>query len=287
LLRWQHRQFLSKKGHGAYFGVFENFAAARASLPPNPEFDQAALAAEYVDIRTRKVFEYDYPMIVWLDHAFRDGASKVLDIGGSVGVHYYAYQKYLQMPAGLSWRVVEVPSMAKLGREMAQKTRGGALTFSEDLVPALSGSDIWIAAGSLQYFESARPGDLLKQCARRPRHILLNKIPLYAGEDFVTTQNIDQGSFTPLHVYNRRRYIREIEAMGYALEDQWPVHERSLYLPGHPEKSFPCFSGLYFVSLAVEEHTPEQRLSGPPAKSAACQPGSSADERLDGLAHEH
>ena len=250
LLRWRRQQFLSAAGFGSYFGLFENFAQARDWLPVSSEFDSAALAAEYVEVRAKKVFAYDYPVMWWLQRAFGEGAASVLDIGGSVGVHFHAYGRYLRMPPGLSWRVVEVPAIAAIGRDMAAQAGAAALSFASDLEQALrEGDEIWIAAGSLQYFEDARPGDLLRRSRARPRHLLLNKLPLYDGEDYVTTQNIGSGCFAPAHVYNRRRFVDEVEGQGYVLRDQWQVLERSLYLPGFPERCVPSFSGLCFSAF--------------------------------------
>jgi putative methyltransferase (TIGR04325 family) len=250
LVRWRRQQFLAKNGLGFYFGLFDSFAAARASLPPGPEFNNDALASEYVEVRTRQVFAYDYPVMWWLDRAFRHGARSVLDIGGSVGVHYYAYQLYIDMPPGVTWRVVEVPAIVAIGRKHAADREAANPFFTEDLGEALAGdgADVWISAGALQYMEDARPGDLLKRSNEIPTHLLLNKLPLYEGKDFVTTQNIGEGCFAPMHVFNRDRLIRDVEALGYTLRDRWPVHERSLYLPGYPERSFPSFTGLYFAA---------------------------------------
>ena len=72
---------------------------------------------------------------------------------------------------------------------------------------------------------------------------------MYDGEDYVTAQNIGAGCFAPMHVYNRQRLISEIEVLGYALCDEWQVPERSLYLPGFPERCIPAHSGLYFRML--------------------------------------
>jgi putative methyltransferase (TIGR04325 family) len=247
--RWRRQKFFSEAGFAGHFGLFKSFAEARSSLPPSPEFDHAALAAEYVDVRTRKIFAYDYPVMWWLERAFRDGATKVLDIGGSVGVHFYAYRRYFDMPKDLSWRVVEVPAIAAIGRKMASQpdAHASALSFADELAPALSGNDIWISAGALHYLDNARPAQLLQQCEVRPRHILLNKVPLYGGEDYVTTQNIGAGCFAPMHVYNRRRFVKEVEALGYTLREQWQVPERSIDLPGFPEHRVPSFTGLYFT----------------------------------------
>lgn len=247
LLKWRRQHFLSSEGAGFYFGVFDDFAAARQSLPASPEFNHGQLATEYVDVRARQVFEYDYPVMWWLEQAFRQGARSVLDIGGSVGVHYYAYSSYLTLPADLSWRVVEVPAMAAIGRRIAAERGAGPLNFTDDFDDAIASAsaDIWIASGALQYLETGRPGELLARCSRRPEHVLLNKLPLFPGEDFVTTQNLGEGCFAPLHVFNDERLVREMEVQSYALRDRWAVHERSLYLPGYPDRSFSSFAGLY------------------------------------------
>ncbi|MBO9513630.1 MAG: methyltransferase, TIGR04325 family [Variovorax sp.] len=250
LRKWRLRQFLSREGFTAYFGVFDSFADARRWLPESPGFGKEELAREFVDVRCRRLYEYDYPVLWWLASALRSGARRVLDIGGSVGVHYYAYSRYLEMPPDLRWQIVEVPMIVSLGQGLAAEKGASALDFSTDLRASLADTDadLWLSAGTLQYMEDARPGDLLGRCAARPAHILLNKLPLYEGEDFVTAQNIGYDCFAPVQVFNRDRLIGEVEARGYVLRDTWAVHERSLYLPGFPERSLPSFSGLYFTA---------------------------------------
>lgn len=249
-LRWKRGQFLSPDGYCAYFGVFDSFVAARAWLPPNPEFDHAPLAAPYVDVVSKKVFPYDYPVMRWLERALNVGSTSVLDIGGSVGVHYYAYQPYIDMPSALSWHVIEVPAMVAIGRDLARTTGAAALTFSDQLDEAIASraDDIWISAGAIQYMEHGRPDRLLRNSRLPPTHVLLNKVPLYNGPDFVTTQNIGNGAYTPVHVYNGARFVEDIEALGYVLRDRWEVPDRSLHVPGHPERMCPHFTGLYFAS---------------------------------------
>jgi putative methyltransferase (TIGR04325 family) len=245
--RREHR-FLSDAGFCAYYGVFESFAEARAWLPPSREFNNEAVAADFTEHRTAQIFAYDYPMLWWLERALRGGARRVLDIGGSVGVHYLAYRRYLEMPADLTWLVAELPKTALLGRELAAQRQAPALHFTDDMAHALQQpSDVWLSAGAIQYVEHGRPDQLLRRASTRPRHLLLNKLPLYPGEDYVTTQNIGWGSFSPLYVCNDARFIADIEALGYTLADRWDVPERSLYLPGDSARKVPCFSGLYFV----------------------------------------
>jgi hypothetical protein len=41
--------------------------------------------------------------------------------------------------------------------------------------------------------------------------------------------------------------VKEVEALGYTLREQWQVPERSIDLPGFPEHRVPSFTGLYFT----------------------------------------
>lgn len=240
------RRFLEHEEMHLHFGVFRDFAHARAWLPRSNEFDDEALVDDYLNVRTQRIFAYDYPVLHWLHRAIDEGARRVTDIGGSVGVHYIAYRRYLDYPASLGWQVLEVPAMARLGRALADKAGLDALSFSSTLAAGDTPADIWLAEGSIHYLEQGRPDTLLARARFRPRHLLLNKLPLYDGEDFVSTQNLGCGLFAPHHVYNRQGFIDGIEAAGYRLIDRWDVPERSFFLPGHPDKSFGWYSGLCF-----------------------------------------
>lgn len=255
LLRaWRDRQrlayFLSDAGHASYYGVFASFSEARRALPRSAEHNQSALATEYIEVRSHRVYCYDYPMIHWLGAALGGGATRIFDIGGSVGVHYRAYRRYLAYPPWLSWQVCEVPAIAQIGRELAQRDGETPLTFTDALNPGEVQADVWISAGAIHYIEKARPDALLAACQHRPAHLLLNKLPLYEGDDFVSAQNMGANSFAPLHIYNRQRLVTDIESVGYRLVDSWEVPERHFYLPDHPEKSFGKYSGLYFRATA-------------------------------------
>jgi putative methyltransferase (TIGR04325 family) len=249
---WQKRRrlahFLSEEGFASFYGVFGSFSEARDALPKSKEHNQRALTAEYVNVRRHRVFSYDYPVIYWLSVAFRHGTASVFDIGGSVGVHYHAYKKLLVYPPSLTWQVCDLPEIVQVGRELAARNSETQLTFTDTLDPASVQADIWITAGAIHYIENARPNSLLAACKKRPTHFILNKLPLYGGDDFVSAQNIGKNSFAPQYVYNRKRFLTDIESVGYHLVDSWEVPECSFYLPGHPEKSFRKFSGLYFCA---------------------------------------
>lgn len=238
--------FLSTQGGGLHYGRFGSFAEANAWLPKNPGFDLASLTDEYLEVRTQRIFAFDYPVMFWLREAFESGARSVFDIGGSVGVQYYSYRRYMKFPSELVWRVSELPVVCRLGREYAQKQGATAMQFMETLDVASIADDIWIAAGVLEFLEKTSLPDLLAQAAARPRYILLNKLPLWKGEQYVSTQNIGAGSFTAHYVFNREQFIDSVKAQGYELLDSWDVPERCYQDPLEPERDFANYSGLCF-----------------------------------------
>ena len=254
--RRDYAHFLSQEGFASHYGVFDDFTQAREMLPLSREFNQRELTDEYEKIRTQQLFTYDYAVIFYLAKAFAENSTTIFDIGGSVGVHYHAYKKVLDYPLKMTWQVFETPEVVQVGREIATRKGSLQLLFTDSLEMSQVESDIWISAGALQYIEDARPCRLLANCKKRPTHIIFNKLPVYSGEDFVTAQNIGNSSYAPAYVYNRSRFVNEIESMGYKLLDSWGVHERTFYLPGHPEKSFGSFSGMYFKAL--KDNQPER-----------------------------
>jgi putative methyltransferase (TIGR04325 family) len=241
-----YRRFLSAEGFATYYGAYGSFAEARANLPASREFDSADVVADLMDTRLHRVYPYDYPVVHWLGQAFLGGATRVFDLGGSVGVHYHAYHRILPYPDSLQWEVCEVPAAATVGRQTAERLGSRGLTFVDKLDPGAVRAQVWISAGALQYIEDARLDRLLDASPEPPEHVILNKLPLYDGDEFVVTQNIGPGIYAPAYVYNRARFLEQVKGEGYELVDGWEVPERSFYLPGHPERCFQSFSGLYF-----------------------------------------
>jgi putative methyltransferase (TIGR04325 family) len=244
--RWQYEQrFTSARGYAAYRGVFSSFEEARASAPAGQPlgFDVEGFEKKYAD-RPHRIFSYDYRMLFWMQRLLTEN-SVVFDWGGHLGVHYYGYSKHLIYPPGLRWIVCEVPRIVTAGTEQARvrgETRLRYTTFPQEA----DGAHLLIAGGSLQYIETPTLPALLRSLARPPAHLLLDRIPLYRGDDFVTLQNAGVG-FTPLRVWNRDAFIDELRALGYELVDEWDVPERALRVPTYPEQSFDSFSGVYLV----------------------------------------
>jgi putative methyltransferase (TIGR04325 family) len=227
---------------GSYRGVFSSFAEARASAPSQKlGFDHAELAHLY-DFRIGKAFPSDYPVLFWLARLLPELRS-VFDWGGHIGVSYYTYAKYLDFPEPLRWRVGDVPQIIKAGAELAQGRGVTALSFTHDLAHA-DGFDLLLANGSLQFVETPL-SESLRALKQPPRHLLINKLPLYDGATFVTLENTIH-SYNPYRVGNRAAFVESIASHGYSVVDEWQTPDVSCHIPLHRERSIDAYSGFYF-----------------------------------------
>lgn len=242
-MRRYERFFQSAAGLGTFQGVFETFEQARHSAPSGAPvgFDTQEFAQGYLE-RFERIFSYDYPVLFWLRPLLKPNV-RVFDWGGHVGVQYYSYGKYLEMPPGLKWRVCEVESVVEQGRQIAAQKKVTGLEFTTD-ANELDGFDILIAAGALQYIESPSMGTLLERATRKPTHLLLNKLPLGDRPRFITLQNAG-GTFAPQYVFNRSDFIRELERAGYEVIDQWEDYRHHCRIPFHEDRWVNSYSGLY------------------------------------------
>ena len=243
ILAAYYERVFATSGSGMFRGVYGSFDEASNAAPRTKSlgFDHKETTTLYEDRLTR-IFPEDYPVLFWLRPILQPGSS-VFDFGGHRGVHFYAYAKYLEYPVDLKWLVCEVPEVVKAGRELAAQRNANRLQFTSDIKDA-DGATVFIAGGSLHYVESPSLADSLKALSRRPRHLILNKLPLYDGKSYVTLQN-GKVAFHPLHVYNRAEYIGALSGLGYELIDHWPTPTRHGRIPFHPEVSFPTYTGLY------------------------------------------
>jgi len=231
--------------HHLYRGVFPTFDEAQASIPAaNTSGYDNTESAELYRERTRRVFINDYPMMYWLGRFFADGAHTVFDIGGHIGIAYYAYQKYLAYPAGLRWTVMDVPAVNAAGERWAKEhDPAGRLHFAGEVAKA-SGVDVLFAAGSLQYLRYSLV-EALQAMERRPRFLLLNSVPVHMRESYFTVQNIGTAC-CPYRVTAEREFLGGLSSLGYELQDRWENPQRSCMIPFHPERSLDRYFGFAF-----------------------------------------
>lgn len=245
--RYEHR-FSRADQVNLFRGVFPSFTDAERSAPQTKPigYDHPAPAAMYEE-RTRLVFPSDYPLLFWLDRLLSELCGTVFDLGGHIGVGYYAYQRYLKYPKIFRWLVCDVPAVIARGREWAQKhdTRG-LLSFTDQLSEA-NGQDVFFASGSLQYLPQTL-AEILARLKQAPHHLLINLLPLHPRNDYFTLQNIGT-AFCPYRISAEPSFMRALTGLGYQLVDRWQNLEKACPIPFHPDHSLDRYHGFYFRRL--------------------------------------
>lgn len=237
------REF-SRRPANRFRGVFANFSEAEASVPQGEPvgYDHAALAGLYRH-RMEKANQSDYAVLFWLRQIL-DERSFVFDFGGHVGVAFHGWRGYLDYRPGLRWRVYDLPSIVKVGAEIAAERGSPELSFTSEVGDA-RGCNVFLAAGSLQYTEESL-SSILGRIGNLPRHVILNKLPVYDGEAFVTVQSTGR-AFHAYRIGNRAALIAEMTALGYRLVDDWANREQHCEIPFTKGRDIDAYSGFYFV----------------------------------------
>ena len=233
-------------------GVYESFpqARARASSTKRIGFNHADLARKYEAEVCLNLDNSDYPVLYHLSRILTDNCT-VLDFGGNVGVHYLRYRKHLRGEK-VRWIVCDVPEITKVGRELCAGISN--IAFVNDIHEINESKiDVFLASDSLQYIES---NSLLLPSlidrGIRPRHILIDQLPLYDGPQFVTLQNGGLVRY-PQYVFNRKEYVNSIVDVRYEFIDSWDCSNFSCTIPFHPERLVRTYSGLYFRAADENE----------------------------------
>jgi putative methyltransferase (TIGR04325 family) len=102
-----------------------------------------------------------------------------------------------------------------------------------------------MAAGALQYCEEPLTS-LLHRIGNLPRHLIVNKMPMYDGETFVTVQSTGR-AFHAYRIYNRAEFVGEVTALGYRVVDDWTNRETHCEIPFTKGRDIDAYSGYYFI----------------------------------------
>jgi putative methyltransferase (TIGR04325 family) len=168
---------------------------------------------------------------------------RVFDFGGNVGNLFYAYQREIDFSQGLLWTVYDLPVKKLLGEKLAAERTETRIRFTNTLAEA-SGSNVFIASGSLHYFEEPLH-TILGSLEDLPQHVFINRTPCSSGSDLITVQD-NRSYLVPCKLHSRAILIAGMQALGYKLRAEWPVFERKLLVPTHPDLSARTYSGFYF-----------------------------------------
>lgn len=188
------------------------------------------------------VRESDYPVLFHLAPLVPE-LREVFDLGGSVGNLFYSYQHKLDFPPNLLWTVYDLPVKKLLGEKLAAERAETRLRFSNTLDEAC-GSDVFIASGSLHYFEEPLH-QILASLKDLPNHVFVNRSPFSLGPDLITVQD-NRSYLVPCKLHSRAALISGMHVLGYELQSEWPVYERRLSVCTHPDICPRTYSGFYF-----------------------------------------
>jgi putative methyltransferase (TIGR04325 family) len=236
------RSFLRGRGH--YRGVYRSFEEARADIPTGEKvgFDHEETARLYRN-RMNKACPSDYAPLFWLQRILRDD-SFLFDFGGHVGVSYHGWRRYLDYGSKLRWLVYDLPTITRVGEELARETPSPGLAFTNTIADG-RGCSIFLTAGVIQFLDRSL-ASVLQEMGSLPPHLIISKVPLYDGERFVTVQSAGT-AFHPYHIYNRAEFIGELTALGYRVVDDWENAEQTCIIPFTKGKDIEAYSGLYLV----------------------------------------
>jgi putative methyltransferase (TIGR04325 family) len=245
MLELDYARSFARRPPNRFRGVYATFAEAEASIPPGSRvgYDHAELAGLYRH-RMEKANQSDYAVLFWLKDILGP-SSFVFDFGGHVGVSYHGWRNYLRYPHGMRWMVYDVPAIVKVGAELARERPSEGLEFTSELTDA-RGCSIFLAAGALQYVEEPLPAMLARIGGPLPRHLILNKMPMYDGDSFVTVQSTGR-AFHAYRIYNRAELVGELTALGYRVVDDWQNREQHCEIPFTRGRDIDAYSGYYFV----------------------------------------
>jgi putative methyltransferase (TIGR04325 family) len=243
-LERDYARAFSRGPRNQFRGVYATFAEAEASIAAGARvgYDHEELAGLY-RLRMEKANQSDYAVLFWL-RGILDERAFVLDVGGHVGVSYHGWRNYLTYPPGMRWLVQDMPAIIKVGAELARERPSAGLAFTSDVADG-RGCSIFLAAGSLQYVDESLTA-LLARVGSLPRHLILNKMPVYEGETFVTVQSTGR-AFHAYRIYNRAELLAEIAALGYRVVDDWTNREQHCEIPFTRGRDIDAYSGFYCV----------------------------------------
>ena len=224
-------------------GVYATWEDARSAIPNDRKMgydhpEMTSLYMEYLD----KVRPSDYPVLFWMKSAIGE-VSQVFDLGGNLGLAFYSFKKYLDYPDDLQWTVCDLPEIIGLGSKLAKDRNAERLKFTQAYEDA-DGAGIFLTAGTLSFMETDL-GTILSQLQVKPRHLLINRAPLYDGETFYTLRYLPP-IMAVYRVFNKTQFIDSILVNGYRLVDEWKIPDGTLVIPFRPDKAVKAYTGLYF-----------------------------------------
>ena len=237
------RKFLENQDENLFMGSFESFEAAEAGAPESKAvgYDNAQAAWE---IYSHQIYFYDYPGLFWLSRSLDAGMTRVFDLGGHVGIKYYAFRRVLSYPESLRWTVCDVPGVVQTGREIAaQRNATGQLDFTTDY-SAASGCDLLYVSGSLQYLPM-RISEILDRLDVKPKRIVMNTTAVHPDRTIYTLNSIGF-AVCPYRIQHDEELWADLRQSGYKRRDAWRNEGKPIQVPFVEGGDKPYYAGCCF-----------------------------------------
>jgi|TARA_Y100001972_G_scaffold122113_1_gene167156 putative methyltransferase (TIGR04325 family) len=222
------KKFLSNKDENLFMGSFESFQSAQANAPKGLKigYDEADSADA---LYSHQIYNWDYAPLFWLSDAMSAGHTSIFDLGGHVGIKYYAFKRVLRYPEQIQWTVCDVPSVVKAGERLALERGASAqLNFCTDFGRA-SGADVLMLSGSLQYLPETL-GEILSQLAHKPKRVLLNITATHSHKTMYTLNSIGD-AVCPYRIQFQDEILADIRLAGYKRRDVWRNDGKPIQIP--------------------------------------------------------
>jgi putative methyltransferase (TIGR04325 family) len=235
-------KFVAGQAPGCCRGVYSSYAQAAAAAPRTQPlgYDHAAGAAMYRD-RLYQVYPSDYAMMFWLQKLIAGGARKIFDLGGHIGLSFYAYERMLPLPADVSWRVWDLPSIVEGGRaEALKRDPSKRLSFTDNFAEAAD-ADVLFSAGCLQFLDRSL-SDMLAGLSQLPPWLLLNLLPLHKVAQYWTVMSIGT-AFCPYWIQKDNDFFAALAGQGYALQDRWENLDKDCWVAFDPAHTLDRYHG--------------------------------------------
>ena len=237
------KKFIENNSENLFMGSFENFAAAQAGVPSEKPvgYDNAEQAKGFY---SHQIAPYDYPALFWIGRSLEEGLRSVFDLGGHVGIKYYAFKRLLSYPDNMRWTVCDVPGVVKTGQELAaEKGSTAQLSFTTDFRDA-SGFDVLFASGSLQYLPEQMT-DILASLPVKPKRIIINTAAVHPERTLFTLNSIGF-AICPYRIQQHDELLAQLTSAGYKRRDGWRNDGKPIEVPFVKGGDQPFYAGCCF-----------------------------------------
>jgi putative methyltransferase (TIGR04325 family) len=233
--------FIANRDQNLFYGVYERWEGAEAAATAYGKsgYDNTESADLYRFMM--RITPHDYPALYWISRSLSEGMTSFFDVGGAIGIKFYAFKEHLAGWPALRWRVQDVPAVAQRGREVAME-RGVAnqLDFTDQFSDG-DATDVLFASGVVQYLPK-RLGEMLEGYKQLPRRIIVNTAAIHAQHEFFTVNSIGT-AFCPYRIQTQAGFIGSLSKLGYRVKESWQNVGKPMTIPFRPDYSIQDYSG--------------------------------------------